>query len=153
MPDRRRAMIAGAARDGSTTSVPLRRIIPVVVAVVTGRLSKKSARARDSPIDVSLHGPTYHENSHASHTWPRPSHQTPCFKGPEAPPVWVRFPSPAPLSIHVLRMVSPPMVRMLADNQPRASLVEADVLSGLPAGVVLLPSALHWWQCPRRRAQ
>jgi hypothetical protein len=42
-------MIAGAARDGSTTSVPLRRIIPVVVAVVGGRLSKKSARARDSP--------------------------------------------------------------------------------------------------------
>ncbi len=39
-------MIAAAARDGSTTSVPLRRIIPVVVAVVTGRLSNKSARAR-----------------------------------------------------------------------------------------------------------
>jgi hypothetical protein len=47
-------MIAGAARDGSTTSVPLRRIIPVVVAAVTDRLSKKSARARDSPTDVSF---------------------------------------------------------------------------------------------------
>ena len=33
-------MIAGAARDGSAISVPLRRIIPVVVAIVTGRLSK-----------------------------------------------------------------------------------------------------------------
>ena len=42
-------MIAGAAPDGSTTSVPLRRIIPVVVAVVTDRLSKKSARARIHP--------------------------------------------------------------------------------------------------------
>jgi hypothetical protein len=46
-------MIAGAARDGSTTSVPLRRIIPVMVAVATGRLSKKSPR------EPGIHPPMY----------------------------------------------------------------------------------------------
>ena len=46
-------MIAGAARDGSTTSVPLRRIIPVVVAVATGRLSKKGPR------EPGIHPPMY----------------------------------------------------------------------------------------------
>jgi hypothetical protein len=48
---------------------------------------------------VALRGPTYHENSHANHTWHPPSHQTACFKGSEAPPVWVRFPSPAPFFV------------------------------------------------------
>jgi hypothetical protein len=37
------------------------------------------------------------ENSHANHTWDLPSRQNTCFQGPEALPVWVRFPSPAPL--------------------------------------------------------
>jgi hypothetical protein len=47
---------------------------------------------------VSVRGPTYRENSHANHTWHQLSQQTACFKGSEAPSVWVRFPSPAPLS-------------------------------------------------------
>jgi len=46
---------------------------------------------------VALRGPTYHENSHANHTWHPQSHQTACSTDSEAPPVWVRFPSPAPL--------------------------------------------------------
>src|SRR6266404_78802 len=46
---------------------------------------------------IALRGPTYRENSHANHTWHLQSQQTSCFKGSEAPPVWVRFPSPAPL--------------------------------------------------------
>ncbi len=44
-------------------------------------------------------GPTYRENSHANHTWHQHSHQTACFKDSEAPPVWVRFPSPAPFFV------------------------------------------------------
>ena len=48
---------------------------------------------------VAVRGPTYLQNSHASHTWHRHSHQTACFKGSEAPTLWVRFPSPAPLRI------------------------------------------------------
>jgi hypothetical protein len=54
-----------------------------------------------SPVEylhVALRGPTYRENSHANHTWHSPSRQTACFQEPVAPPVWVRFPSPAPLS-------------------------------------------------------
>jgi hypothetical protein len=47
---------------------------------------------------IALRGPTFRENSHANHTWHQHSHQTACFKDSEAPPVWVRFPSPAPLS-------------------------------------------------------
>jgi hypothetical protein len=46
---------------------------------------------------VALRGPTYRENSHANHTWCWHSRQTACFKGPEPPSLWVRFPSPAPL--------------------------------------------------------
>src|SRR5216684_4666560 len=46
---------------------------------------------------VARRGPTYRENSHAHHTWRPSSHQTPCFQAPQAPPVWVRFPSPAPI--------------------------------------------------------
>ena len=46
---------------------------------------------------ATLRSPTYRENSHANHTWQPQSYQTACFKGSEAPPVWVRFPSPAPL--------------------------------------------------------
>jgi hypothetical protein len=38
---------------------------------------------------VALCGPTYLENSHASHTWHWPSRESTCFKGSEAPPVWV----------------------------------------------------------------
>ena len=52
---------------------------------------------------VALRGPTYRENSHASHTWHPQSHQTACFKGSVAPAVWVRFPSPAPESHPVRR--------------------------------------------------
>src|SRR5258708_35892169 len=48
---------------------------------------------------VALRCPTYRENSHANHTWHQPSHQTACFKGSEAPSLWVRFPSPAPLFV------------------------------------------------------
>src|ERR1700732_4073193 len=51
---------------------------------------------------VALPGPTYRENSHANHTWDSPSRQSACFSAPEAPPVWVRFPSPAPLQDYVL---------------------------------------------------
>jgi hypothetical protein len=46
---------------------------------------------------VALRDPTYREKSHANHTWHPHSHQTTCFKDSEALPVWVRFPSPAPL--------------------------------------------------------
>ena len=46
---------------------------------------------------VALRGPTYRENSHANHTWRQHSHKTACFVDSEAPSVWVRFPSPAPL--------------------------------------------------------
>jgi hypothetical protein len=45
---------------------------------------------------VALRGPTYRENSHANHTWHSPSQQSAYFQAPEAPAVWVRFPSPAP---------------------------------------------------------
>jgi hypothetical protein len=48
------------------------------------------------PTDVSLRGPTYHENSHAHLTWDLPSRLTACFPALEALPAWVRFPSPAP---------------------------------------------------------
>jgi hypothetical protein len=48
--------------------------------------------------DVSLRSPTYVKNSHAHHTWDSSSHQTAYFSAPEALPVWVRFPSPAPFS-------------------------------------------------------
>jgi hypothetical protein len=48
---------------------------------------------------VALRCPTYLENSHANHTWNPQSHQTACFKGSDAPSVWVRFPSPAPLFV------------------------------------------------------
>jgi hypothetical protein len=48
---------------------------------------------------VALRGPTYRENSHANHTWHPQSHQTACSKASEAPPEWVRFPSPAPLFV------------------------------------------------------
>jgi len=34
---------------------------------------------------VALRGPTYRENSHASHTWHQHAHQTACFKGPALP--------------------------------------------------------------------
>jgi hypothetical protein len=37
-------------------------------------------------------------STHKDHTWHPSSRQTACFEGSEAPPVWVRFPSPAPLS-------------------------------------------------------
>jgi hypothetical protein len=47
---------------------------------------------------VALRCPTYRENSHANHTWNPQLHQTTYFEGSEAMPVWVRFPSPAPLS-------------------------------------------------------
>jgi hypothetical protein len=47
-------------------------------------------------IDASLRSPTYRENSHANHTWRPLSRQTACFQAPNAPPVWVRFPSPVP---------------------------------------------------------
>ena len=56
---------------------------------------------------VALGGPTYRENSHANHTWRKYSHQTACFKGSEAPPPWVRFPSPAPFSVVWRRPVLP----------------------------------------------
>ncbi len=56
-----------------------------------------SREPENSRTHVSLRGPTYHENSHAHHTWDALLHQTACFLGPEAPPVWVRFPSPAPI--------------------------------------------------------
>jgi hypothetical protein len=46
---------------------------------------------------VALRGPTYRENSHANHTWHMNSHDTACFLVHEAPSLWVRFPSPAPL--------------------------------------------------------
>jgi len=48
---------------------------------------------------VALLGPTYHENSHGNHTWDSPSRQTASFQGSEAPSLWVRFPSPAPLFV------------------------------------------------------
>jgi hypothetical protein len=44
-------------------------------------------------------GEGYRENSHANQTWDSPSRQTACFLAPEAAPVWVRFPSPAPLRL------------------------------------------------------
>jgi hypothetical protein len=47
----------------------------------------------------TLRDPTYRENSHANHTWHRHSYQSRCFRGSEAPPVWVRFPSPAPFLV------------------------------------------------------
>jgi len=50
-------------------------------------------------IDVALRCPTYRHNSHANHTWDSPLRQSACFSVPEAPPVWVRFPSPAPISV------------------------------------------------------
>src|ERR1700722_11605112 len=50
-----------------------------------------------SHVDVSLRCPTYRENSHANHTWDPRLRQSACFSAPEAPPAWVRFPSPAPL--------------------------------------------------------
>src|SRR5450631_2340144 len=46
---------------------------------------------------VALLGPTYRKNSHANHTCHQHSHETACFLAPEAPSLWVRFPSPAPL--------------------------------------------------------
>jgi hypothetical protein len=48
---------------------------------------------------VALRGPTYCENSHANHTWHPQSRQTAYFEGSGARPVWVRFPSPAPLFV------------------------------------------------------
>jgi hypothetical protein len=48
---------------------------------------------------VALRGPTYRENSHANHTWHPQSHEIHCFEGSEEMPVWVRFPSPAPLFV------------------------------------------------------
>jgi hypothetical protein len=55
---------------------------------------------------VALRCPTYRENSHANHTWNPQLHQTTYFKSSEAMPVWVRFPSPAPLLVawHVLAL-------------------------------------------------
>ena len=46
---------------------------------------------------AALRCTTYRENSHANHTWHPPSHQIASFEGSEEMPVWVRFPSPAPL--------------------------------------------------------
>jgi hypothetical protein len=48
---------------------------------------------------AALRCPTYRENSHANHTWHPPSRQIACFEGSEEMPVWVRFPSPAPLFV------------------------------------------------------
>ena len=65
-----------------------------------GRSETKRLRGlspRTLHTDVFLRGPTYRQNSPAIHTWNPQSHQTGCFKGSDAPPVWVRFPSPAPL--------------------------------------------------------
>src|ERR1700679_14562 len=45
---------------------------------------------------VALRSPTYRENSHANHTRNPQARQSACFSAPAAPPVWVRFPSPAP---------------------------------------------------------
>ena len=67
-----------------------------------GRSETKRLRGlspRTLHTDVSLRGPTYRQNSPAIHTWNPQSHQTACFKGSDAPPVWVRFPSPAPLYV------------------------------------------------------
>jgi hypothetical protein len=63
----------------------------------TERLKPRTSHT-DYPY-VALRGPTYRENSHANHTWHPQSHQSACFKGSEAPAVWVRFPSPAPLFV------------------------------------------------------
>jgi len=63
------------------------------------RLKSWSPGSRSSMYPyVASRGPTYRENSHANHTWQSPSHQTFYFIVPDAPPVWVRFPSPAPFS-------------------------------------------------------
>ena len=45
---------------------------------------------------VASRCPTYRENSHANHTWHPHPQETACFIVPAAPPLWVRFPSPAP---------------------------------------------------------
>jgi hypothetical protein len=58
------------------------------------RLAHKKARQLPS---VSLRGPKYRENSHANHTWHLSLRKTACFLHSEWPPVWVRFPSLAPL--------------------------------------------------------
>jgi hypothetical protein len=68
------------------------------VPSTSGRSETYDCRASMYPYEV-LRGPTYHENSHASHTWHPRSHQTACFQGPEARSPWVRFPSPAPLFV------------------------------------------------------
>jgi hypothetical protein len=48
---------------------------------------------------VALRCPTYREKSHANHTWHQRSHETACFLVPDAPSLWVRFPSPAPFFV------------------------------------------------------
>jgi hypothetical protein len=48
---------------------------------------------------AALRCPSYCENSHASHTWHQPSHESACFLVPEAASPWVRFPSPVPLFV------------------------------------------------------
>ena len=70
--------------------------------------------------DVSLRGPTYRQNSPAIHTWNPQSHQTACFKGSDAPPVWVRFPSPAPIPALQASSPFPDMPRISEFACPRS---------------------------------
>jgi hypothetical protein len=82
------------------------------VAFVAGRLTTRQAGCGRSETKlkalnpglrtpmypyVVLCCPTYRENSHANHTWNPQLRQTTYFKDSEAMPVWVRFPSPAPI--------------------------------------------------------
>jgi hypothetical protein len=61
-----------------------------------GKMYLLNAVTPDELTQGLIRGPTYRENSHANHTSHPSSHQTACFLAPEAQPVWVRFPSPAP---------------------------------------------------------
>src|SRR5579859_1491325 len=65
---------------------------------LSGPLSCRPPRSTKTAVALrSLTWLTCRENSHANHTWDPPSHQTACFQASESPPMWVRFPSPAPL--------------------------------------------------------
>ena len=87
---------AAVLNDGQRSPDQVHHILPL--ETLTNTLREMWTRTRMYPY-VALRGPTYRENSHANHTWHQSSHQIACFKASEAPPAWVRFPSPAPLRL------------------------------------------------------
>ena len=87
----------GVLREGLYGVVCVPKIDGVGTRVTSG-IGEYHAVPGPKP-HMSLCCPTYRENSHANHTWHHRSHQTTCFKGSEAPSLWVRFPSPAPFFV------------------------------------------------------